>query len=233
VSASVEASDRAAGTLVSLELLRNDPYISTVLTRANDHLKAVGYTEHGHRHAGLVANIARNILRWLALSEREAELAAIAAYLHDTGNVIARDRHWLSGAALALAHLRGLGMDPDEALTVANAIGNHEESSGDVSSPIAAAVIIADKSDVHHSRVQNPDPATFDIHDRVNSAVQRSFVRVDAAAHTITLELTIETADSSVMEYFEIFLSRMVMCRNAARSLGCSFELVVNSQRLA
>lgn len=135
-------------------------------------------------------------------------------------------------ATLALTHLRSLGMDSSEALTVANAIGNHEESSGDISSAVAAAVVIADKSDVHRTRVQNPDPVTFDIHDRVNHAVEHSFVRVDPEARTITLEPTIDAESSSVMEYFEIFLSRMVMCRNAAEALGCAFELLANEQRL-
>ena len=229
----VASQPDAPTQLVTLDHLRADRYISTLIARANDHLSAVGYTEHGHRHAGLVASIARNILKWLEHPERDAELAAMAAYLHDIGNVVARDRHWLTSATMALPYLLGLGMDPDEALTIANAIANHEESSGDISSPVAAAVVIADKSDVHRSRVQNPDPARFDIHDRVNHAVERSFVRVDCPARSIALELTIDTESASVMEYFEIFLSRMVLCRNAAGSLGCTFELVVNDQHLA
>ena len=134
---------------------------------------------------------------------------------------------------MALVYLRDLGMDADEALTIANAIGNHEESSGDSSTSVAAALIIADKSDVHRSRVQNPNEAEFDIHDRVNYAVEKSFVRVDAEARKISLELTIDTASASVMEYFEIFLSRMVMTRNAAGMLGCVFELVANEERLS
>ncbi len=220
-------------SVLDLDALRKDEYLSSVISRANDHLSAVGYTEHGHRHAGLVANIARNILRRLDYSDREAELAAMAAYLHDIGNVVARDRHWTTGATMALHHLLGRGLDADEALTIANAIGNHEETSGDSSTPVAAAVIIGDKSDVHRSRVQNPEPASFDIHDRVNNAVTKSFVRVEPEAKSISLELTIDTEFASVMEFFEIFLSRMVMCRNAAGTLGCAFELIANEHHLA
>jgi metal-dependent HD superfamily phosphatase/phosphodiesterase len=227
------AQESTKASPLTLKDLRADDFISTLITGANEHLRAVGYTEHGHRHAGLVANIARNILRRLEYPERDAEVAAMAAYLHDIGNIVARDRHWIAGATMALAHLRAQGVDADEVLTIANAIGNHEETSGDISSPVAAAVVIADKSDVHRSRVQNPEPATFDIHDRVNYAVEHSFVRVDPESRSIALELTIDTEVSSVMEYFEIFLSRMVMCRQAARSLGCTFELVANEQRLA
>ena len=219
--------------LLVLNDLKADEYVSTLITRANEHLKAIGYTEHGHRHAGLVSNISRNILRRLDCPERDCELAAMAAYLHDIGNVVSRDHHWLVGANMALVYLRELGMDADEALTIANAIGNHEESSGDSSTSVAAALIIADKSDVHRSRVQNPNEAEFDIHDRVNYAVEKSFVRVDAEARKISLELTIDTASASVMEYFEIFLSRMVMTRNAAGMLGCVFELVANEERLS
>ncbi len=218
---------------LGLDHLRDDAYVGAIITQANEHLRTVGYTEHGHRHAGLVANITRNIMLRLEMPEREAELAAMAAYLHDIGNVVARDNHWNTGAAMALQILRDQGMDANEVLTIANAIGNHEESSGDISSAVTAAVVIADKSDVHRSRVQNPDPATYDVHDRVNQAVERSFVRVDLAERNIVLELTIDTEVSSVMEYFEIFLSRMVMCRNAATALDCTFALVMNDQQLA
>lgn len=223
----------AGDRVITLADVKADNYVSTVITRANEHLKAIGYTEHGHRHAALVSSISRNILLRLGHSDRDAELAAIAAYMHDIGNVVSRDHHWVIGASIALSHLRSLGMADDDALTVANAIGNHEESSGDSSSPVAAALIIADKSDVHRSRVQNPSEADFDIHDRVNHAVEKSFVNVDAEARTISLQLTIDTSSSSVMEYFEIFLSRMVMARTAAVTLGCSFEIVANDQRLA
>ena len=222
-----------ASSAISLDDLYGDAYVGAIITQANEHLRLVGYTEHGHRHAGLVANIARNIMLHLEMSDREAEIAAIAAYLHDIGNVVARDNHWTTGAAMALEILRDRGMASQEALTIANAIGNHEESSGDISSAVTAAVVIADKSDVHRSRVQNPDPATYDVHDRVNQAVERSFVRVDLAEHNIVLELKIDTGVSSAMEYFEIFLSRMVMCRNAAAALDCTFALVMNDQQLA
>ena len=222
-----------ASSAIGLDDLCSDAYVNAIITQANEHLRLVGYTEHGHRHAGLVANIARNIMLHLEMPAREAEIAAMAAYLHDIGNVVARDNHWTTGAAMALEILRDRGMDTQEALTIANAIGNHEEFSGDISSAVTAAVVIADKSDVHRSRVQNPDPATYDVHDRVNQAVERSFVRVDLAERDIVLELKIDSGVSSVMEYFEIFLSRMVMCRNAAGALDCTFALVMNDQQLA
>lgn len=159
-------------------------------------------------------------------------MAAIAGYLHDSGNVVTRLNHPQSGALIALDILRRLGMSYEEIATVMGAIGNHEEDAGEAVSEVSAAVIIADKSDVHRSRVQNPDPMTFDIHDRVNYASQRSFVRVDNDQKLIGLEIEIDTSISQVMDYFEIFLSRMVMSRRAAEYLGCKFSLTINNVRL-
>lgn len=199
---------------------------------ANDELGAQGFTEHGQRHAHLVSHISANILSHLAYSARVVELAAIAGYLHDLGNVVNRADHPAAGGTFCLTYLTREGMDPSEAGIVAGAIGNHEEPVGEPVSPPSAAVIIADKSDVHRSRVRNNDPATFDIHDRVNYAVQHSFVRVDAERKIITLELTIDTAFASVTDYFEIFLQRMLFIRKAAKFLGCDLQIVMNKTRM-
>lgn len=225
-------STTAGPKLVTLEDVRRNAFVQAFLRRTNEQMKVLGYTEHGERHAGLVANIAHNILERLGRPERECDLAAIAGYLHDIGNVIHREMHAQSSAIIAMNILQQLGMDDYEIALIMGAIGNHEEERGDPVSEIAAAVSIADKSDVHRSRVQNPDISTFDIHDRVNYAAQRSFVRVNGNGRTITLEIDIDTEFAQVMEYFEIFLSRMVMARRAAQFLGCQFELKVNGSRL-
>jgi len=213
---------------ITLRNIRRDPRVKMYIEKANEQMAAVGYTEHGFRHAGIVAGVARGIPRQLSLTERESELAAIAGYLHDIGNVINRANHCETGAMLAHNILTSMGMDPEEVAIVMGAIGNHEEESGFPINSVAAAVIIADKSDVHYSRVQNPNPMMFDIHDRVNHAVQKSYLRVDSESKVISLELTVNVESASVMEYFEIFLLRMVMCRRAADCLGCKFKLVIN-----
>jgi hypothetical protein len=218
--------------LVTLDDVKQDKEVVALLESANEQLKTLGYTEHGKRHASLVANIAQNVLSHLGNPERTAELAAIAAYLHDIGNAIQRDAHASASALLALDILRRLGMDPKESTLIMAAIGNHEEERGESVSEISAAVIIADKADVHRSRVQNPDMLSFDIHDRVNYAAQRSFVRVDAEKKTIALELEVDTEISSVMEYFEIFMTRMLMTRRAVRFLDCEFVLTINETKM-
>jgi len=219
--------------LITLDEVKRYQEITTLLRRADECLGIIGYTEHGLRHGGLVASIAQNILLRLRYPERRAQLAAVAGYLHDIGNVINRNVHGETGAVLALQLLLSLGMSVDEAATVAAAVGNHEEQTGVAVSDVAAAVIIADKSDVHRSRVRNPNPAEFDIHDRVNFAAVHSFVRVEEARRAIALELTIdEEAGVGLMDYFEIFLERMLACRRAAKFLGCQFELVINKNRM-
>ncbi|HEX5322222.1 MAG TPA: HD domain-containing protein [Capsulimonadaceae bacterium] len=218
--------------VVTLKEVRYDARVRTYITRANDQMKAIGYTEHGHRHAGIVSTIARHILHELAFPEREAELAAIAAYLHDIGCIVNRVGHVEAGALISYDILTSMGMSPDEIATIVGAIGNHEEPEGEPISNPSAAVIIADKSDVHFTRVQNPDPTKFDIHDRVNQAVQKSYLRVDSTAKSINLELEINTEFASVTEYFEIFVLRMVLCRRAADFLGCKFGLTVNGVNL-
>ncbi len=217
---------------MTLDLVRKDAYVDTLIRVGNENLGRLGYTEHGYRHLNLVSAIAANVLRRLGYPEREAELAAIAGYLHDIGNVVNRRGHHWSGAVISYYLLRRLGMDPGELSVVVAAVGNHDEEAGYPVNRVAAALILADKSDVHRTRVRNPRRTHFDIHDRVNYAVERSFLRVEERKKRITLELTIDPQISSVMDYFEIFLTRMLMCRRAARFLGCEFGLEINGSRL-
>lgn len=223
---------RPKGKIITLEDIKANPEVAAYLKKADEHMAAVGYTEHGERHASLTANIAHNIIERLGFPKRDVELVAIAGYLHDIGNVIGRYDHGEVSAMIAHSILKEMGMEPLEVAAVIGAIGNHEEEKGDPVSTIAAGLILADKSDVHRSRVRNPNMITFDIHDRVNYAAKKSFVRVEEKDKTITLELTIDTEISKVMEYFEIFLSRMIICQHAAKFLGCSFRLMINDVRL-
>lgn len=212
--------------------IRKLPKVKSFLQIGDQHLGSMGFTEHSFRHAGLVSNISANILERLGFPKRDSELVAIAGYLHDLGNVVSRYNHGQSGAYLAMQILQELNMSWEEIALIMSAIGNHEEEYGQPVNNIAAALILADKSDVHRSRVRNPDVANFDIHDRVNYAAKHSFLRVEPGKRIITLELEIDTEISGVMEYFEIFLSRMVMCRRAAAALDSSFSLVINDSRL-
>lgn len=216
---------------VTLEDIKTDPLIQGYIEGGNRHLGAIGYTEHGLRHVGLVARIASNILEKLEHPVREGEMAAIAGFLHDIGNAINRVGHAHTGAVLAAGILERHGMPPEEIATIIGAIGNHDEGDGHPVSNVSAALILADKSDVHRSRVRNPDLSTFDIHDRVNYAVEHSFLRVHSKNH-IALELKINTEICPVMDYFEIFLARMLLCRKAAEYLGSTFELVINEVKL-
>jgi len=217
---------------VSLEDVQTDEEMIAYMEMGDRYLGVIGYTEHGLRHANLTAHIAGNVMRRLGFDKREAELAAIAGFLHDIGNAVGRVDHGIAAALMAKDALYRLGMPPREVALVMNAIGNHEEEFGDPATPVAAAAILADKSDVHHTRVRNPDPQDFDIHDRVNYAAKRSFLRVDAAKRECVLEIDIDTEVSQVMEYFEIFLSRMQMCRRAAAALDAHFALVINGTKL-
>jgi metal-dependent HD superfamily phosphatase/phosphodiesterase len=217
---------------VTLAEIKEDAFVKAYIAQADKHMEAIGFTEHGFRHADLVSHIAMNVLRRLGYSVREAELAGIAGYLHDIGNAVGRNLHAVSAAMMTQTVLSRLGMAPEEIVAVMNALGNHEEQYGMATSPIGAAVILADKTDVHRSRVREPDLKTEDIHDRVNLAAQRSFLRVDGERKLIELEIDIDTSISQVMEYFEIFLSRMVICRRAAEFLGCQFGLVINGVKL-
>ena len=217
---------------VTVDDVRRDHEVQVFIALANENLGVLGYTEHGPRHAGIVAGIAANVLARLGYPPRQAELAAVAGYLHDVGNGINRLDHGIGAALLSQHVLERLGMPAEEYAEVMCAIGNHEEEYGEAVNPLAAAVILGDKSDVHRSRVRLIDPETDDIHDRVNMATTRSFLAVDAEAKTITLELEIDTTIIQVMHYFEIFLKRMVMCRRAAEFLGCGFSIVVNGVRM-
>lgn len=217
---------------ITLKEVRNNPKVRRLIDGANEVMKAMGYTEHGHRHVGVVSSITRYILENVGVPARENELGQIAGYLHDIGNVINRIDHPISGANIAFTLLNEMGMDCAEIAPILGAIGNHEELVGIPISTISAALIIADKSDVHFSRVQNPILESFDIHDRVNYAVQRSRVEMEPEKQTIELTLDIDTKQATVMEYFEIFLSRMIMCRKAAEVLGYKFALSVNGTYL-
>ena len=218
--------------LITLKEVKAHPKVRRLIDGANEVMRAMGYTEHGHRHVGVVSSITRYIMENLGAPPREIELAQIAAYLHDIGNVINRIDHPISGANIAFNILDEMGMAPEEIAPILGAIGNHEELAGIPVSRMSAALIIADKSDVHYSRVQNPMMETFDIHDRVNYAVQKSRVEMKSDGQIIELLLEIDTTFASVMEYFEIFLSRMVMCRRSADTLGYRFTLSVNGTAL-
>ncbi len=220
-------------SVVTLEQVKSDPEVRTYVECANQYLGAMGFTEHGLRHVALVAQIGHSVLSHLNLPEREQELVAIAGYLHDLGNAVSRHDHGQTGATIAASLLLSLGLPPLDVAAIAGAIGNHEEEHGQPVNDLSAALILADKSDVHRSRVRNTDPATFDIHDRVSYAAIRSFLNVSGEERSITLELTVETEICSVMEYFEIFLTRMMMCRRAAAFLDCRFHIVINGNEIA
>jgi metal-dependent HD superfamily phosphatase/phosphodiesterase len=212
--------------------VRNNEKVRAYIEKANEQMAVIGYSEHGLRHAALVAAIARNILLELGMEPRMTEIAAIAGFLHDIGNCVHRVYHPQIGATMAFQLLDQMGMDAREIGTVIGAVGNHEEPEGVAINAVTAAVIIADKSDVHFTRVQNPDPTTYDIHDRVNHAVQKSHIQIDREARIITLDLVINVLESSIMEYFEIFVARMIMCRKAATKLDCQFRLIINGTEL-
>lgn len=215
---------------ITLDSIRNNPTVRCYIQKADESLIALGFTEHSFSHVGKVSQLASHILTELGYSEREAELAAIAGYLHDIGNIVNRVDHAQSGAVMAFRILEEMGGDPEEIATIVTAIGNHDESTAFPVNPVAAALILADKTDVRSNRVHNKDLASFDIHDRVNYSVKES--RVQICGKEIWLELRIETKICSVMDYFEIFLNRMILCRKAAEKLGLRFALRVNGQQL-
>jgi len=218
--------------ILTLQDVKQDHEVDVFIHLGNEYLGVMGFTEHGIRHLNVTADRAWNILERLGYSERETELAAIAAYIHDIGNVVNRIGHGQSGAILAFDILKRLGMPLHEIALIMGAIGNHDENTGTPVSSIAAALILADKSDVHRSRVRCPDMGSCDIHDRVNYAVEECSLEVDGMSRTVTMQLTIDITICPVMEYFEIFLSRMVLCRKAAAFLRASFGLLINDARL-
>ena len=217
--------------LIYEEIIKNEA-IKTYITRADESLGALGYTEHSFAHVMHVAETAGYILETLGYDARTVELAKIAGYLHDIGNLVNRRDHSQSGAVMAWSILNDMGCDPAEVATIVTAIGNHDEGTGVPVNAVAAAMILADKADVRRSRVRNKDFSTFDIHDRVNYSVKKSALKINEDKTLVKLKLTIDTRYGSVMEYFEIFMQRMLLCRRAAETLGLQFKLIINEQPL-
>lgn len=218
--------------MITFNDIRHNERINTYIHKADESLGALGFTCHGVGHVSKVAYKAYEILTTLGYSEREAELSKIAGYLHDIGNMVNRVAHAQSGALIAFQLLEGMHMDASEIATVVTAIGNHDEGTAAPVTAVCAAVILADKSDVLWSRVRNRDYSTFDIHDRVNYAVKESSLKVSEDKKFITLDLMIDTEQCAVMDYFEIFLSRMSLCSKAAMKLDLTFSLVINGQKI-
>lgn len=218
--------------IVTYEEITKNEAVRSYIRKADESLLALGFTEHSFAHVTKVATTTEYILRELSYTSHDIELARVAAYLHDIGNLVNRVDHSQSGAIMAFRILDNMGMEADDIATIVTAIGNHDEGTGVPVNPIAAALILADKSDVRRSRVRNRDIATFDIHDRVNYSVSDAKLCINDAHTEILLALTIDTKYSSVMEYFEIFLNRMVLCRKAAEKLGLRFMLMINNQQL-
>ena len=218
--------------MLTYETIRKDEAIQTYITRADESLAALGFTEHSFAHVCHVADMAGYILTTMGYDDRTVELAKIAGYLHDIGNLVNRSEHSQSGAVMAWTLLQSMGCDPGELATIVTAIGNHDEGTGVPVNPVAAALILADKADVRRSRVRNQEISTFDIHDRVNYSVKKSELKINSDRTLVQLKLTVDTRYGSVMDYFEIFLGRMVLCRKAAERLGLQFKLIINEQQL-
>ena len=212
--------------------IRDNEEINTYIRQADMSLSALGYTEHSFAHVTIVAEKAGYILQTLGYEKRLVELAKIAGYLHDIGNLVNREEHSQSGAIIAFRILDHLDFPPEELGLIVTAIGNHDEGTGVPVSPLAAALILADKSDVRRNRVRNQDKSTFDIHDRVNYSVKKAELKINEAHTIIKLKLSVDTRYGSVMDYFEIFMQRMILCRKAAEKLGLQFKLMINEQQL-
>jgi len=215
--------------MVSYADIKNDNAVRAYITAADESLSALGYTEHSFAHVTKVAEMAADILLAVGYDERTAELARIAGFMHDIGNLVNRIEHSQSGAVMAFRILDNMGMPPEEIAAVVTAIGNHDEGTGVPVNAISAALILADKSDVRRSRVRNNDASSFDIHDRVNYSVEEAHLTIEDNKYA-RLWLKIDTERASLMEYFEIFLERMLLCRRAAEKLGLSFKLTINDQ---
>ena len=218
--------------MLTLEDIKHNDAINTYITRADESLSALGYTEHSFAHVTRVSDVSGYILEELGYSERDVELARIAGYLHDIGNLVNREDHSLSGAVMAFRMLDNMGFDAGDIATITTAIGNHDEGTGVPVNHVCAALILADKSDVRRSRVRNTDISGFDIHDRVNYSVKKSVLKINEEHSIVKLKLTVDTKYGSVMDYFEIFLGRMILCRKAAEKLGMEFKLIINEQQL-
>ena len=218
--------------MITIEEVKADKAIHTYIEKEDEALIALGFTEHSFTHVGKVSKTAKDILLKLGYPERDAELAEIAGYLHDIGNIVNRTDHAQSGAIMAFRILDNMGASADDIATIITAIGNHDEGTAVPVNPITAALILADKTDVRASRVRNTDIKSFDIHDRVNYSVKRADLDISTEKKKIELKLQIDTDFCSVMDYFEIFLGRMILCRKAAEKLGLRFRLSVNGQIL-
>ena len=218
--------------MLTYDQLVKDDAIRTYIIRADESLGALGFTEHSFAHVMRVAETAGYILETMGFDARTIELAKIAGYLHDIGNLVNRKEHSQSGAVMAWSILNDIGCDPLEIATIITAIGNHDEGTGVPVNPGAAALILADKSDVRRSRVRNQDIDSFDIHDRVNYSVRKSLLKINEEKTLVKLKLTVDTQYGSVMDYFEIFMERMILCRKAADKLGLQFKLIINEQQL-
>lgn len=218
--------------MLTYQDVKNDEVIKTYIKKADESLIALGFTEHSFAHVNKVSNTAAYILEELNFDEKQIELAKIAGYLHDIGNLVNRVDHSQSGALMAFRILSNMGMPPEDLATVVTAIGNHDEGTGVPVNPVSAALILADKTDVRRSRVRNSDLPSFDIHDRVNYSVESSELTINTEKNEILLSLKIDTRYSSVMDYFEIFLGRMIMCRKAAECLNLKFALNINNQQV-
>ena len=222
----------AKTNVVTLNQIFKNDQIKIYVKGADDVLKAIGFTEHGFAHAKKTSNDAKMILQTLNFDNRTCELAAIAGYLHDIGNIVNRQNHAQSGAILVFQILNDLGMDSGEIVQISSAIGHHDEGSAAVVSPIGAALILADKGDVRRTRVRNAHNFKLGIHDRVNYAVESCNLKIDEEHKNVILDIKIDNNICHVMEYFEIFLSRMLLCKNAAKYLSLRFELIINDVRL-
>ena len=215
---------------MTYEMILKDESIKTYIRQADASLATLGFTEHSFAHVGRVADMAGYLLETLGYPERTVELAKIAGYLHDIGNLVNRVEHSQSGAVMAFRILDKMGFPAEEICTIVTAIGNHDEGTGVPVNPVAAALILADKSDVRRSRVRVPDMKDFDIHDRVNYSVTKSELKINEKKTNVKLKLTVDTHFSPVMNYFEIFMNRMILCRKAAEALGLDFKLIINEQ---
>ena len=218
--------------MLTYEEITKNESIRTYIIRADESLAALGFTEHSFAHVTHVAETAGYILKTLGYDERTAELAKIAGYLHDIGNLVNRKDHAQSGAVMAWSILNDMGCDAAEFATIVTAIGNHDEGTGVPVNIVAAAMILADKADVRRSRVRNQDISKFDIHDRVNYSVKKAILKINEEKTIVKLKLTVDTKYGSVMDYFEIFMTRMILCRKAAEKLGLQFKLSINEQLL-
>lgn len=218
--------------MISFEDIKHNQTINTYIAKSDEALQELGFTEHSFAHVTSVAENVGYILKTLGFSSHDIEIGKIAGYMHDIGNMISRTSHPQSGAIMAFQILNGLGMSAEDVSSIVTAIGNHNEDTGLPVNALSSALILADKADVRRSRVRNPNITEFDIHDRVNYSVRKSLLKINEEKTLIKLKLTVDTKYSAVMDYFEIFLGRMILCRKAAEKLGLDFKLIINEQQL-